>query len=112
MKYIESLKGIVRFLRSLVARYRGIEDYFEALEKVAESEEVKNKRLTERIELKKREFELKQRIQEAKTRGKKLEEDYRDYDPKADARRMRKIYWMLALGMLLLFMLFKSCASC
>ena len=112
MQYSESLKRVVRFLQSLVMGHRGVESYFKSLEKTVESEEVKNKRLTERIELKKKEFTLKQRIQDTKAKGKKLEEEYRDYDPKADARRTRKIYGLLSLGMILLFILFRACASC
>jgi len=112
VKFNELLKKAMQFLRSLVARYRNVESYFEVLEKTAESAEARNTHLTERIELKKREFVLKQRIQTAKNESKKLEAEYQEYDPKASTRRTWKIYGLLTLGMILFFMLLKACTGC
>jgi len=111
MKRIEWLQKIKNFPQNLMGR-SGVEAYFDGLKKTVESEEVKNERLAKRIELKKEEFRLKQLIQDTKLKGKKLREEYLDYDPKADARRTRRVYGMISLGMVLLFVLFKACASC
>ena len=99
------------FLRSLLG-FRTTENYFKGLEEVAGSEEARNERLAERVELKKKEFLLKQRIQSARTRGKKLVEDYREYDPKAGSRRMVKFYALLTLGMISFFLLLRACTGC
>lgn len=103
---------IGRFLQNLLQKHRTIEDYFESLRKIAESDEERNERLAKRVELKKDEFDLKQRILGAKIRSKELKVKYQEYDPGAPGRYKWKVYGMITLGTILLFLFFKACSGC
>lgn len=94
-------------------RVTDVEGYFSSLEKVAEAEEAKNKRIQERLALKKREARLKQRIVNARVvKRRKLMASMAEYDPKL-ARR-RRLYFQLAIvGVLvLLFLAMRACSGC
>lgn len=105
-----SLRKVGLYLSSLVrGRMPTIDEYFKSIEKVAEAEEERNKKLEGRIELKKKEHDLKQRVYDARDKRKKLTELLGEYDPSVQKRQRMKWMVIVIFVFAVLMLMFKSC---